>query len=178
LPQWLSGHAFLFSTARNLSQAKARLAGLAAPSWSFAYDTQDLVERSIAERVAVNAREAGVLLKAMVEPAMAGAADVRLQRVPVASTHTGEALAQLARDLGLPPIEVPNDSAEALYHAEHTVLKSFWVVPLFHLPANYGLSQVLKSGAARISSFSDAVEWEFPRLELLWLSPPGTRGTP
>jgi hypothetical protein len=146
---------------------------------SFAYDTQDLVERSIAERVAVNAREAGILLKAMVvEPALAGAADVRLQRVPVASSHTGEALAQLARDLGLPPIEVPNDSPEALYYAEHTVLKSFWVVPLFHLPSNYGLSQVLKSAAARISSSSDAVEWEFPRLELLWLSPPGTRGTP
>lgn len=172
----MSGYAFLFSITRNLSQAKARLAGLPSPSLSLAYDNQDAVERSIAERIAVNAREAGIVLKTLAEPTMAGVADVRLLRVPVTSTHAGDALAQLARDLSLPSVAVPNDSTEALYHAEQALLKTFWVVPLFHLPSTYGLSQALKS-AARIPSSSDtAADWELPALEWLWLGLPGTRG--
>jgi peptide/nickel transport system substrate-binding protein len=178
LPQWLSGYAFLFPTARDVTQAKARLSGPPAVPLSFGYEARDAVERNIAERIAVNAHEAGLVLKAVTDPVMMKSADVRLRRAPLVSRNAGDALAGLARELGMPSVEVSGGPPEQLYEAEQALLKFSWVVPLFHLPSNYGLGPALKAAAARILSTNNALECEFPPLEQLWLSPPVSRGAP
>src|SRR5260370_32545464 len=48
LPQWLSGYAFLFAAERNVARARQLGGG---QTLGFAYDRQDSVIRSIAERI-------------------------------------------------------------------------------------------------------------------------------
>ena len=59
LPQWLSGYAFLFPDARDLVRARQAASHASAPL-TITYDPQDATVRSIGERIAVNAHEAGV----------------------------------------------------------------------------------------------------------------------
>ena len=56
LPQWMTGYAFLFPTGRDVEQA--RELQLKLPSLALDYDFADPIARAVAERVAVNAREA------------------------------------------------------------------------------------------------------------------------
>ncbi len=127
LPQWLSGYSFVFSTARNLARAK-ELAGGAAPL-SFAYDSQSPLIHSIAERVILNAGEAGLTLRGAT-----GGGDVRMVVFHIASTDAWQALADMAAALQTPmgPF-APGDPAK-LYEAERALLETRRVIPLFHLP--------------------------------------------
>ncbi len=133
LPQWLSGYAFLFEQKRDVMRARELSAG-AAPL-TFAYDRQDSVLRSIAERISVNAMEAGIILR----PGN-GAADVRLVALPITSRDESAALADLAVLLTAPVPAAASPSSFSPYEAEHALLDSFRVVPLFHLARSWGSS--------------------------------------
>jgi ABC-type transport system substrate-binding protein len=69
LPQWLSGYAFLFETERNLERAKELRAKMppgvagAAQPLRVAVDANNELAKLIAERVAVDARAAGLTLQ-------------------------------------------------------------------------------------------------------------------
>jgi ABC-type transport system substrate-binding protein len=132
LPQWLSGYAFLFAPSRDLDRAK-QLAG-AASSLAFGYDRQDPVMRSIAERISVNAMEAGIAMR----PGN-GAIDVRLAALPVTSPDQWTVLGDLATLLktSLPSSTQPYDSEKAL-------LGGFRVVPLFHVTRGWNASAKLE----------------------------------
>src|SRR5579863_183600 len=83
LPQWLSGYAFLFPTAPNLEQAKKIRGQFAtSPLQALGYDATDSAAATIAQRIAVNARDAGINLSVAAETAAGGANnfDVRLVR--------------------------------------------------------------------------------------------------
>ena len=62
LPQWSSGTAFLFSTAADAVRAPrnswSQIAG--SPKIVLGYDSGDALEQTVAERIVVNAREAGI----------------------------------------------------------------------------------------------------------------------
>ena len=65
LPQWSNGTAFLFSTAADAAGAKdlwAQITG--SPKIVLGYDSGDSLDQMIAERIAVNARDAGIVLSA------------------------------------------------------------------------------------------------------------------
>ena len=63
LPQWSNGTAFLFPTARDLSAAKERWSEIhGSPKIVLGYDSGDALEQTIAERIVVNVREAGISL--------------------------------------------------------------------------------------------------------------------
>jgi len=62
LPEWLSGFAFLFATARDLDRARQLRSGMDPPPLKVGYDSSDALARQVAERVAVNARDAGIRL--------------------------------------------------------------------------------------------------------------------
>ena len=64
LPQWLSGHAFLFPAARDLERARSMAAGAAPVVLS--YEAGDILARAIAERIAVNAKDGVVTLSGTV----------------------------------------------------------------------------------------------------------------
>ena len=158
LPQWISGYAFLFPTATD--PAKARALALAAPpparSLSLSFD--DSQWRPVAERIALNARDAG--LQITVAPGNANA-ELRLLELRIASSDPSQALASIASSLGL--AEPPHAATpEGLLAAERALLADFRVIPLFHLPYSYGVGPRVHGGPG----ITPLGEWRF---ENLWL---------
>jgi hypothetical protein len=111
--------------------------------WTLAYDASDPMARVVAERIALNARDAGLTLQL----ATSGAADLRLVRVPLASLNARLALADLATEFGLPQPRFGGETSEDMYTAERTLLQSQRVIPLLHLRVNYGLSKAVHNWA-------------------------------
>lgn len=157
LPQWLSGYAFLFPTAADLPRARS----LAAGAKPLTLAVGDPMLRTIADRIQLNARDAGITLT--VAPS-GSPADIRLLEVRVPSTDPARSLAALASAFGLP--EPPHtDSPEALYAAERALLEERRVIPLFHLPDVYAVSPRVKGGPG----ISPLGEWKFGDL---WVEAP------
>jgi len=150
LPQWLSGYAFLFPVARDLSKAK-ELAASSAPL-SFAWDKQSPLLRPIAERIVVNAAEAGITLRLSTSPD----ADVRLVILRVASDDAAEALRLLGGAPGADPLK--------MFEAERELIGSRHLAPLFQLPLVNELAPGVNAW-----TMGPTGNW---RLEDVWLESP------
>ena len=102
----------------------------------------------MAERIAVNGREAGIEIR--IERLAAGVpapanCDARLARLRVQSKSASESLAHFEETLapmaGLDETPLPIDAApQAIYDRERSIVSSYRVVPLLWLPRVYGLS--------------------------------------
>ena len=148
LPQWSNGTAFLFPTGTDAAGAKelwSQISG--SPRMALGYDSRDSLEQAIAERIALNARDAGISISSEAVPAAgstAGNYDVRLMRLRMKSARPREALsgfvAALAPPAGLDATPVPAAaSADQVYGREREVVSSYRVVPVVWLPRVYGL---------------------------------------
>jgi hypothetical protein len=158
LPQWLSGFAFLFRGSADMARARALVAEAPASARAIRLGIDDPQWQTVAARIALNARDAG--LAVTVAPAKA-AADVRLVEVRIESGDAPKALAGVAAALGLgEPARA--ESPEALAAAERTLLEGFRVIPLFHLPYVYGVGPRVKGGPG----ITPLGEWRF---ENLWI---------
>ena len=147
LPTWVSGYGFVFSTDADLAKARQlRDQVRAIPTWTLAYDNSDGLSRLVAERVALNARDAGLSVRPM--PDTIG--DVRLLRVPIASGNPWVAFKQALSQAGLLAEKGKTESVEDLYAQEQSTLSSDRIVPLFHLPASYAASPGLRDWALRM----------------------------
>lgn len=138
LPQWVSGYAFLFPTRPDAARARelATAAG-GALKLTLSYDTGDALAKLVAERVALNARDAGILVQTYGEiPGRTSNADLRLARLTIHSADANTALSELATRLD--PAELPRVSGatkpEDLYAAERAILEGGHVVPLVYVP--------------------------------------------
>jgi peptide/nickel transport system substrate-binding protein len=162
LPQWVSGYAVLFQTARDVARAR-RLAG-SAPPLTLAYDPADPLMRMVAERVAVNAREAGI----RIAPAPGGRAEIRLARARIAPPLAGQALERAAASLEV--LDVYRAPAaptlQTLYESERGLVEEFRVAPLVHLPEMFGATSKLKTWNTK--GLMRTGEWRF---DDLWLDP-------
>ncbi len=136
LPNWMTGYSGVFSTQPNPQRAKTMLAGSRQPALNLSYDPRDPQAQLIAERIALNARDAGLTLQV----SLSGQADVSLVRIALPSPDPGTALREAARQLGLPQPTVRGNSSEDLYQAERTLLDGHAAIPLFHLPVAYAAS--------------------------------------
>jgi hypothetical protein len=155
LPQWVSGYAFLFPAAAEIPRART-LAAAAPPAARSL--TLAAAERTMAERIALNARDAG--LSITVAPAGAPA-DARLVEHRIVSSDPATALAAMASALDL-PAPAPASRPEALYAAERALLEGFRVVPLFHVPDLYAVGPRVRGGPG----IGPLGEWRFANL---WL---------
>ena len=160
LPQWSSGTAFLFSTAADAAHAKelwAQITG--SPKLLLGYDSGDPLEQSVAERIVVNAREAGISVMAQAIPSARAAAtqqagvDARLMRLRMPSPLPRVALMNFLTVLGpvakidaspLPDPASPQD----IYDRERAIVSSYRVAPLVWLPQVYGLSARVRNWKA------------------------------
>ena len=97
LPQWLSGYAFLFLAAPDVTRAKQLISQLRATPLTLSYPANDGFARSVAERVALNARDAGIILQPTQNPGGA----LRMVRWPLESTDAAAELDQAGRNAGL-----------------------------------------------------------------------------
>jgi len=168
LPDWISGYAFLFSHQPNVQRARRlRVESRTAPLMMLAYDAADPLARSIAERVAVNAREAGITLQVIAETAANRSpnADGRIVRVRPGSANPRAALQRTLTEFGrADALANAGDSPEDLYRVERTLLDEFRVVPLLHLPEVYGVS-------IRVRNWMQPREGGW-RLDEVWLEQP------
>lgn len=141
LPNWVSGYAFVFATDQNLERARQlRSEVRQAPAWTLGYDAGDPLARVIAERIALNARDAGLTL----QTTTASAADLRLVRLTLASLNPEIALAAMASATGLAAPKLSGNSIDELYQAESGMLQTQRLISLFQLPVSYALSPVVK----------------------------------
>jgi ABC-type transport system substrate-binding protein len=158
LPQWLSGEAFLFPVSTDVAKARTLVAGVPASSRTLSIAVTDPANRRIADRIALNARDAGLTVSTAQPNATA---DVRLMEVRIVSSDPAQALTAVASALALSqPSRI--DTPEGLYIAERALLDGFRVVPLFHLPDVYGVAPRVKGGLG----ISPLGEWRF---ENLWI---------
>lgn len=143
LPNWMTGYNSVFSTQANVQRAKVVLAESRLPSLTLSYDPRDPQAQLIAERIALNAREAGIT----VQVSLSGADDLRLVRVVLPSADPATSLRDAARQLGLPQPMLRGNAVEDLYQAEHSLLEGHTVIPLFHLP-------VASAGSVRVRDWA------------------------
>lgn len=164
LPQGVSGYEFLFEQKPDVAQARAlvRDAGWRLPL-PVAYRSSDPVARLIAERIAVNAREAGLNVQPLGEKDAFGttAAVARIVRVPVTSESPAATLFDVAASLGLPAASVFGDEdAGRLLAVERELLNDTRAMPLLHLPSIIWQSR-------HLHDVDSAGDWQ---LDSAWMS--------
>ena len=150
-------------TAPDLPRARALANALpsAARTLTLSYDPAMRAARALAERVAVNARDAGLTVQTAPQNPHA---DLQLAAVRLTSLDPAQALAGLAAALGLPS-PGPAESPETLYESERKLLDSFRAIPLFHLPMLYGVSSRVRVAAPpQVTCLGD---WRFDNI---WLA--------
>ncbi len=153
LPQWESGHSFLFATQPDVARAKAMIGQSRIAPLTLSYPANDAFLRSVADRVALNARDAGIA----VQPVAGVNANLRLVRLPLESTDAVAELVRLAGLLGVPERASALNAAkpETLYEAERALLEERRIIPLLYLPDVYGVGPRVRNwdAAQRNGSF-------------------------
>lgn len=135
LPNWHSGYEFVFPSALNLESARQQRNLIKGPAkLTLSYDPADRAMLLVAQRIALNARDAGITVQIF----PGGAADARLVRADLISANLVSldpriALRGIAQTLGLPLPQFKQYSVEDLYTAENQLLQSQRVIPLLHL---------------------------------------------
>jgi peptide/nickel transport system substrate-binding protein len=155
LPNWMTGYAMLFAgTGQRAGNADA-VAGAA--TMTLSYDASDPVNQLIAERVALNARDAGIRLQT------AGPAtnpDLRLLRIPLASPEPQLALTTAAEAAGMAAPQFQGKSPEELYAREKEMLQSGRIIPLAHVPEGWAIGPSVNGwGADLFGSWRLADVW-------------------
>ena len=183
LPQWSSGTAFLFPTETDARGAKEIWSQISpSPKLVLGYDSADTLEQSVAERIVVNAKEAGISMVSRAMPnsgtlsAHTGSeasrgdtihADARLIRLrmpsPIARVSLSAFVDTLGPIAGVEADPLPeNASPEDIYNCERGIINSGRVAPLVWLPQVYGLS-------ARVRDWKQPTAGESWPLADVWL---------
>ncbi len=142
LPQWVSGYSFLFRVTGDVERARQLRRDLGtAPSLTLAYDWSDPLARAIAERVSVNARDIGIAIQPYGEnlQARGGNADVRVVRIPLASSDPAAALIAISATTGRQGAMQTN-SPEDLYATDRALRNDFRLVPIAYVPQAWALA--------------------------------------
>jgi MarR-like DNA-binding transcriptional regulator SgrR of sgrS sRNA len=181
LPQWLSGYAFLFHAEMDLERAKqlraslpANVAGASAPL-KLQTDTAGDLAQLLTERVAVNARQAGLSVLASNRAAAhhlnahtPGHADLHLFMWRYGSLSPREELQALAAAMRVDAAEEDGlADAERRYAWERKLLEERKLMPLVILPDYAGLAPNVRDWQP-----SPWGEWH---LADVWLEPGATQ---
>lgn len=153
LPQWLSGYAFLFQSTPDVMRAKQLVSQARLGPASLSYPANDAFLRSVAERVALNARDAGIAI----QPMPTGNTNLRLIVWPLESTSAADELKRLADQLGAGDRSKQLDPSkpETLYEFERSLLDEHRVIPVLHLRENYGIAPRVHFQAPAQTSATD-----------------------
>jgi MarR-like DNA-binding transcriptional regulator SgrR of sgrS sRNA len=162
LPQWLSGYEFLFQSTPDVARAKQLVAQSHLGPASLGYPANDLFLRSVAERIALNARDAGITI----QPTSNGNANLRLIEWPLESTDAAHELKRIAEQEGAGDRARQLDPAkpETLYQLERSLLDDHRIIPLVHLRETYGISPRVHFQPSSLDTFALHLEdaWVWP----------------
>lgn len=160
LPDWLSGYEFALpqdSEPEFIRRERDQIHH--AVNWTLSCDSSDPIARVVAERILLNARDAGIVLQLVTSDT----ADIKLIRFPLASSDPDLALSDLAKTSQLTPPKLATGSIQELYATEKNLLQSHRVIPLLHLR-----SALAVGGKVRDLSITPDGRWEFDNV---WLAP-------
>jgi ABC-type transport system substrate-binding protein len=142
LPNWVSGYSFLFPTQPRLARARQlRSEARNALPMALVYRAADPLARLIAERIALNAADAGLSIRPTPDSQNIVVPDIELVSLRLPSSDPATSLGAMCRPaaLALPCIPLQADSPEDVYHATAAALKDGWAVPIVFVPVTYGL---------------------------------------
>lgn len=105
------------------------------------YDANDAATRVIAERIALNAREAGLTLQTAATPKT----DIRVKNIDTVPANPRIALTSSAVSLGMPAPNFAGTTISDVFVAENEILRSKKIIPLFQLPVSYAVSFSVES---------------------------------
>ncbi len=149
LPQWMTGYSVLLPHVRDAAHARqlrAEVNGRA--TLTVGYDPHDASLQLVAERLALNAREAGWAVQAV---ARTTEVDWQLVRVPLTSANAAASLTQVYAALHQ-NLDLPDATLESLFAAEHRVLSDFTAIPLMHLNRAWAASDRLRDWGSATSA--------------------------
>jgi peptide/nickel transport system substrate-binding protein len=150
LPNWLSGYSFVM----NASAARTRETRAPA-ELSLSVDGSDPVLQLIAERLALNAREAGLTVRTV--PASARST-LRLTRVHLEETNAAAALANIVAQVAAGE-RAPANDVVAVFRQEQELLAKRTVIPLLYMPRAMAYSPrvhdlaLSSDGALKVADF-------------------------
>src|SRR5690242_8551179 len=160
LPEWISGYAHLFNSSQDLGIAvRLRNQAAALSSLSLAYDGTDDLARLLAERVSLNARDAGITLQARPESPLFRSfdADVRLVRLSIESPDAGSALDSLGDTLDNSTLQRAQSAADGdqLFAIENEALRDYSIIPIAHVPESFSVAPVVHDWTMGITGSLD-----------------------
>jgi peptide/nickel transport system substrate-binding protein len=161
LPQWLSGYAFLFQSAPDVPRAKQIVTQLQIGQSrlgpiSLSYPANDPFLRSVAERIALNAHDAGM----NIQPSPNANGNLRLVDWPLESTDAAVELKRFAGQAN----QLDAAKPEALYELERSLLADHHIIPLVYLRETYGIAPRVHIESSKSDTFA-------LHLEDMWLQP-------
>jgi hypothetical protein len=141
----------MFQTAASRTTASAL--SLEQRQLTLRIDAGDPLAQAVAERVAVDAREADIIIKVQAPSGLAPRPDARLVRVGFDPTTPDRALAAVMTTLGSRTTALATTEAapaggapiETVYRIERALLDRDVIVPIVHLPVLYGLGERVES---------------------------------
>ena len=155
LPRWLSGYEpfVLARPGRPLPRAAVTALPVEQRTLTLRVDGSDALAKSLAERIAVDAREAGIQVAVQAPTGLAARPDVRLLRFPLEATVPERALARVMAALGprtltvitREPPPAPGSALQDVYRVERALLEHDVIVPIVHVPELYGLGARVES---------------------------------
>jgi peptide/nickel transport system substrate-binding protein len=136
LPNALSGYSFLFPVTANVSRSR-ELRGAQSVPLHLSVDSSSAVLQLVAERLALNMRDAGWNVR-VVSQAANPHAELALRLVHVEAADAASALQETLEDFGVAAHDEGSDPA-SLYRTERSFLQSRTVIPLLYAPRAYGV---------------------------------------
>jgi peptide/nickel transport system substrate-binding protein len=179
LPGWLTGYGSLFPSEINPGRAAVPVAvphnpaGATEPLW-LNVDQEDSLMRLLAERVAINARQAGLHVR-VASPAVSaalangsGGGRFHLVRWHISSLAPRAALDSLAAFLKVPdePSGAADAAPEHVFQHERAILDSGAAIPLVFLPQTLALGSAVRDWMPS--------PWDAWHLENVWLDRTGS----
>jgi ABC-type transport system substrate-binding protein len=141
LPNWISGYGALLPAVHDAAHARQlRTEAGGRTAFTVGYEADDAALQLLAERIALNAREAGLTVRAV---AHAPEVDWRLCRVPVRTANPAAALTEVLHALHT-PLELNDASLESVFRAERAALADYTELPLVHLNRAWAASEHLR----------------------------------
>ncbi len=149
LPQWLSGYAFLFDRDRNVAKAKELAPN--PPPLTLVYDKQNALIRSIADRIMLNASDAGIAIRA----ATGASGDIHIALLRIRSLDPRVALEDLAAALQAPTVGTASSDPANLFAMERALIAVRRLIPLFQLPVAVELNADVRNWSPRQARWHD-----------------------
>lgn len=172
LPTWLSGYEVPRAERAELRSAMASLTP-AQRRVILRIDAGDPLVQAIADRIVVDAREAGVTIAVQIPAGLAPRPDARLVRVKVRPTSPDRAMAGVLASFGArviaratnEEVPVPGAPIDVVYRFERALVDRAVIVPVVHLSEVYGLGDAVQSWNGSLIQPSGALD-----LANVWLA--------